>query len=75
MFVMFTVPQETTVRFFNSLMHGVDLEPIMRWDVPLWESAMGMAQTLLLGWMFGALCAAVYNLSLSNSPSEGTTND
>ena len=29
-FVMMTVPQETAIRFFNSLMHGVDVTPIMR---------------------------------------------
>lgn len=63
-FVMFTVPHELAVRFFNNLMHGVDLEPIMRWEIPLWQSLLGILQTLLLGWLFGALCAAIYNISI-----------
>ncbi len=30
MFVMLTVPKEAVIQFFNSLMHGVDVTPIMR---------------------------------------------
>ena len=30
MFVMVTVPKDAVIRFFNSLMHGVDVAPIMR---------------------------------------------
>ena len=37
-FVMMTVPQDVAIRFFNSLMHGVDVTTIMRWDMPLWEN-------------------------------------
>ena len=34
-FVMITVPKDAAVRFFNSIMHGVDVTPIVRWDMPL----------------------------------------
>lgn len=69
-FVMFTVPRDVTIRFFNSLMHGVDVEPIIRWDVPLIDTALGIVQTFILGWFFGALLAAVYNVGASAETSE-----
>ena len=61
-FVMLTVPQEAAVRFFNSITHGVDWTPIMRWDMPWWEMVIGVLEVFILGWLFGALVAALYNL-------------
>ncbi len=61
-FVMLTVPQEAVVRFFNSIMHGWDVTPIMRWDMPWWEAAIGVLEIFILGWLAGALIAVLYNL-------------
>lgn len=61
-FVMLTVPHETAVRFFNSLMHGVDFTTIMRWDMPWWETILGVIGIFVLGWLFGALIACCYNV-------------
>ena len=61
-FVMLTVPQDAVVRFFNSIMHGWHVEPIMRWDMPWWEAAIGVVEIFILGWLFGALFAVLYNL-------------
>lgn len=60
-FVMVTVPQDVAIRFFNSLMHGVDVTTIMRWDMPLWETVLGVVEIFVLGWLFGALIAGCYN--------------
>lgn len=60
-FVMMTVPQETAIKFFNSLMHGVDVTTIMRWDMPIWETVLGTIETFVFGWLFGALIACCYN--------------
>ena len=60
-FVMMTVSQETAIRIFNSLMHGVDVTTIMRWDMPLWETILGVVEIFVLGWLFGALIAGCYN--------------
>lgn len=60
--LMLTVPQELTVQFFNSLLHGWDVSPLMRWDVPWWEALLGIVETFILGWLFGALFSAFYNL-------------
>lgn len=65
--VMATVPQDVAVRFFNSLLHGVDVEPIMRWEMPWWEMAIGVLETFVLAWLFGALVAALYNVTIKES--------
>jgi len=63
MFVMLTVPKEAVIRFFNSLMHGVDVTPIMRWDMPWWEAMVGVVEIFILGWLVGAAMAMFYNLA------------
>ena len=61
-FVMLTVPHEAVVRFFNSMMHGWDVEPLMRWDMPWWEACIGVLEIFMLGWLVGATVAVLYNL-------------
>lgn len=61
-FVMLTVPHDVVIRFFNSLLHGWDVSPLMRWDMPTWEAVVGVVETFILGWLVGALFAALYNL-------------
>lgn len=60
--VMLTVPKETAIQFFNSIMHGVDVTPIMRWEMSWWEMVIGVLEVFILGWLFGALMAVIYNL-------------
>ncbi len=45
-FVTLTVPRPAVVAFFNSLLHGWDVQPLMRWDLPWWEAAMGLVEVL-----------------------------
>ena len=61
-FVMLTVPHEAVVRFFNSMMHGWNVEPLMRWDMPWWEACIGVPEIFMLGWLVGATVAVLYNL-------------
>ena len=42
-------------------MHGVDVTTIMRWDMPWWETILGVIEIFVLGWLFGALIACCYN--------------
>ena len=44
-------------------MHGLDIEPIVRWDMPWWEACVGVIEITILGWLIGALVAALYNLA------------
>lgn len=64
-FVMLTVPQEAAIRFYNSILHGVDVGAFIRWDMPWWEMVIGVLEVFILGWLFGALMAAVYNYGLA----------
>ena len=61
---MATVPRSTAVSFFNSLLHGIDVEPILRQSVPLSEVILGTISTFILGWIAGTIAAGVYNCCL-----------
>jgi len=61
--VMSTVSRETAVFFFNSLMHGVDVDSILWTRMPLYEMVIGIAEIFILGWLIGASIASIYNVS------------
>jgi ABC-type antimicrobial peptide transport system permease subunit len=63
--LMATVGREGTILFFNSLLHGLDTSTIIRMDVPWTEALIGLVEMFILGWLFGALIAAVYNVSFN----------
>jgi len=65
--LMVTAGKEGTVFFFNSLLHGLDVEPIIRMSVPPLQAFFGLVQTFILGWLLGALVAAIYNISFSKN--------
>ncbi|MDW7710605.1 MAG: DUF5676 family membrane protein [Deferrisomatales bacterium] len=62
-FIMLTVSKDVVIRFFNSIMHGLDVTSVMRWDMPWWEAVLGTLQMFILGWLVGALFAVLYNLA------------
>lgn len=64
MSVMITVGHDGTVKFFNSLLHGLDVSTVIRMDVPLWEEGIGIIETFVIGWLIGACVAFFYNISL-----------
>lgn len=59
--VMATVGYNGTVKFFNSILHGIDASTILRMNVPATEALIGIAETFILGWLVGACVAAIYN--------------
>lgn len=61
--VMATVGHNGTVKFFNSILHGIDTASIVRMNVPIWEAGMGIVEIFIIGWLVGACIAAIYNLS------------
>jgi len=67
MLTMVAVPREKAVVFFNSLLHGFDVEPILRTDVPVGVVALGLISTFILCWFAGVFIAAFYNLGLRKS--------
>ncbi len=61
--VMETVGYNGSVKFFNSILHGLDTRSIIRMNVPFWEAFMGIIQVFIIGWLVGACIAAIYNIS------------
>lgn len=66
-FVMWSTGPETTILFFNSLLHGLDVRPIIRRDVPFWEVLMGVVEIFIIGWLTGAVIAGIYNFGIGKS--------
>lgn len=64
MILMLTVGHDGTVKFFNSILHGVDVSSIVRMDVPIWEALIGIIEIFVLGWLIGACIAGFYNASI-----------
>ncbi|WP_242928447.1 DUF5676 family membrane protein [Pontibacter vulgaris] len=62
--VMATVGRDGTIKFFNSLLHGLDVSAVIRMDVPLWEALVGIVETFILAWLIGACIAAIYNATI-----------
>ena len=60
--IMATVPEEAAIQFFNSLTHGVDWGPIMRFEMPWHEMVIGLTEVFILGWLMGASIAVLYNI-------------
>ncbi len=60
-FIVHTVPRPSAVIFFNSIIHGIDVSSIMRWEMPWWEMVIGVLQVFIIGWLFGSAVAILYN--------------
>ena len=67
MIVMATVGREGTIKFFNSLLHGLDTSEMIRMDVPLWEAGMGSGANFHYCLVAGACVAGFYNVSLQKT--------
>lgn len=58
--ILFT-SRETTVAFFNSLLHGIDVTAILRTEMSAREMTYGFFQIFVLGWLIGASIGSIYN--------------
>ncbi|MFT5824238.1 MAG: hypothetical protein ACI8ZM_005504 [Crocinitomix sp.] len=63
MILMVAVGKSGTVAFFNSVLHGLDIEPIIKMNVHFLHAAIGLVLTFILGWISGASVAGFYNAS------------
>ena len=63
--VMLFTSHETTIAFFNSLLHGLDVASILRTDISMKEMIYGFVQIFVLGWLTGASIASIYNFQLT----------
>lgn len=56
--------REQAIAFSNTLLHGVDVTPILRSEMTVQEMAYGLIQIFILGWLAGASIASIYNFSV-----------
>lgn len=66
--VMLTLGHDSMVKFFNTLLHGLDVSSIIRMNISLVEELLGLVQTFILSWLIGACIAAIYNVLLNKKP-------
>ena len=59
---LITVPRDKAIAFFNSLVHGIDVAPILGESIMPGEVLLGIVSTFALAWFMGAMTAAFYNL-------------
>ncbi len=64
--VMLFTSHEAMIAFFNSILHGIDVRPIMRMDMSTFEMVYGIFQIFAIGWLIGASIASIYNFSFIN---------
>lgn len=64
---MSTVSRDKAIVFFNNLLHGLDVTPILREHVPLGEAMLGIVSTFVLGWFAAAMIAGFYNWGARSS--------
>jgi len=63
MVIVMSGPREAVVSFFNSILHGIDVTMIMRWEMSWWEMIIGILEVFILGWLCSAALAIFYNLA------------
>lgn len=59
--VLLFTSRETSIAFFNSLLHGLDVTGILRTEMSAGEMTYGFFQIFVLGWLIGASIASIYN--------------
>ena len=64
--VMLLLGHDSTVKFFNTLLHGLDVSSIIRTDITVVEQLLGLVQTFILSWLIGSCIAGIYNAALKS---------
>lgn len=64
--VMLILGHDSTIRFFNTLLHGLDVSSIIRTDISFVEVLLGLLQTFILSWLIGACIAGIYNATMKS---------
>ncbi|MFH1299742.1 MAG: DUF5676 family membrane protein [Planctomycetota bacterium] len=67
MLTMAIVPREKVVVLFNGLLHGFNVDPILKTGVPVGEVVLGLISTFILGWIAGVFIGGIYNLGVRKS--------
>jgi hypothetical protein len=65
--VMLVFGHDGSVKFFNTMLHGLDVSSIVRMNISVGEELIGIVQTFIIGWLVGACVAIIYNTSFKSS--------
>lgn len=65
--LMATVGREGAIKFFNSLLHGLDVSSIIRMQISWGEALIGIVETFIIAWFIGACIACFYNISIKKA--------
>lgn len=65
--LMFLAGTEGTIWFFNNLLHGLDVSTVIRMNIPISETGLGLILTFILWWIIGACVALVYNKAMNSN--------
>ncbi|MBP9855471.1 MAG: hypothetical protein KBD53_11445, partial [Candidatus Omnitrophica bacterium] len=63
--------REQAITYFNTLVHGIDIGPILRTEMSVQSIIYGLIQIFILGWLVGASIASIYNLQICCSKTKG----
>lgn len=63
--------REQAIAYFNTLVHGIDISPILRTEMSVQSIVYGVIQIFILGWLVGATIASIYNLQMCCSKTNG----
>lgn len=69
--VFAALSREQAVAFFNTLLHGIDINPILTTGTSTIEVIYGLIQIFILGWLAGATIASIYNLQICGLKTKG----
>lgn len=64
--VVMTVGKGGVVFLFNTLIHGIDVTPLIRTSMPWYNMVIGLIEIFIVGWLLGATIASIYNLGIKN---------
>lgn len=62
---MLMLGHDSMVKFFNTLLHGLDVSSIIKMNISTVEVLTGLVQTFILCWLIGACIASIYNISFN----------
>ena len=68
--VMATAGIEGSIKFFNTLIHGIDFTSVVRMNMPSWEAIIGIIETFILSWLIGVCISGLYNILVARATQE-----
>ena len=64
------LPHDMAIGLFNVITHGVDWGPMLQ-PVAWWKLPAGVLVVFIMGWLFGLVLAATYNMAARSTPPQG----